>query len=337
MKSSLIALAICGAILASTGAMFMLALNNDVYDNIDTNMGNLFVAWKIQYGRNYPNFEEESFRLKNFQKNFLKVQNHAADVKNTFTMKLNQFADLSEEEINQKFVKFSFPDITISDSFDTKNAYSDPESADWTQQSGSIRDKGQCGDSWSIPTIASLQALQTLENGQFKSLSLAQLIECVSESPCQGSMVSLTDMFEYVKNNGMESEQDYPWTGKWGKCKYNSDKVSFRIIDYTSIPKGNSDALRHALSTQPIPVGINASSLSFYSGGIFNDWSCDPKNINTGMTLVGYGVSNGTKYWKVMAGWGADFGENGFVRMERKDGADIGICGITEMAVYATV
>ena len=219
--------------------MFMLAFNDDGHDNIDTNMGNLFVAWKIQYGGNYPNFEEKSLRLENFQKNFLKVQNHAADVKKTFAMKLSHLADLSEEKIKQKFVKPSFPEITISGSFDTKNAYGDPEPADWTQQVGPFRDKGQCSDSWSIPTNASLQALQTLENGQFKSLSLAQLIECVSESPCQVSNVSLTDIFEYVKNNGMESEQDYPWTGIRGKCNYDANEVSFRIIDYTSIPKGN--------------------------------------------------------------------------------------------------
>lgn len=53
-----------------------------------------------------------------------------------------------------------------------------------------------------------------------------------------------------------------------------------------------------------------------YTGGIFNDTTGD-KDIGHDISLVGYGVENGVKYWLGRNSWGSYWGEKGFFRIIR--------------------
>lgn len=53
------------------------------------------------------------------------------------------------------------------------------------------------------------------------------------------------------------------------------------------------------------------------------------------MAIVGYGTTlDGTKYWTVKNSWGAEWGEKGYVRMERGYSDPFGLCGIAMEASY---
>lgn len=67
----------------------------------------------------------------------------------------------------------------------------------------------------------------------------------------------------------------------------------------------------------PIACGIAVTDdLRKYTGGIFED-KTGRMEITHDISIVGYGVENGTKYWVVRNSWGSSWGESGFVRVIR--------------------
>lgn len=57
--------------------------------------------------------------------------------------------------------------------------------------------------------------------------------------------------------------------------------------------------------------------------------------LNHGVAVVGYGTTvDGTKYWIVKNSWGPEWGEGGYIRMERGVSAKEGLCGIAMEASY---
>jgi cathepsin X len=69
----------------------------------------------------------------------------------------------------------------------------------------------------------------------------------------------------------------------------------------------------------PISCGIAVPAdlePDFYKGGIYEDKSGDQLIVHD-VSVVGYGVENGTKYWTVRNSWGANYGESGYFRLIR--------------------
>jgi len=60
-------------------------------------------------------------------------------------------------------------------------------------------------------------------------------------------------------------------------------------------------------------------------------FKCDPKKLDHGVLLVGYGTDAGKDYWTVKNSWGATWGESGYFRLER----GVGACGVNAQVVTA--
>lgn len=85
----------------------------------------------------------------------------------------------------------------------------------------------------------------------------------------------------------------------------------------------NEENIIKALQYGPIVGCIESSTFTMkqYDGGIINidkDYEYYPDHA---VTIVGYGIENGIKYWKCRNSWGESWGEGGYFRIERGYGA----------------
>ena len=108
----------------------------------------------------------------------------------------------------------------------------------------------------------------------------------------------MNNVFSYVKDNGLNTGADYPYTGRSCTCKKNSGR--FKISGYVDVAK-DCNSLLTALRRRPVSVGVDASTWSLYSSGILR--ICG-KNVNHGVLLVGAD----DKSWKIKNSWGTNWG-----------------------------
>ena len=90
----------------------------------------------------------------------------------------------------------------------------------------------------------------------------------------------------------------------------------YQTAEYGHV-KGEAAMMQEIYQRGPIACGVAVpDALEDYTGGIFNDTTGD-LNIVHDISVVGWGVENGTKYWTVRNSWGTHFGEQGFFRVVR--------------------
>merc|ERR1711862_759561 len=95
------------------------------------------------------------------------------------------------------------------------------------------------------------------------------------------------------------------------------------------------NALEAAVTQQPVSAAIEADKQVFqhYQSGTVLSSNCGSQ-LDHGVLAVGFGTSaDGQKYWKVKNSWGASWGENGYIRLERGASWSGGECGIRKGAV----
>ncbi|XP_074274068.1 cysteine protease XCP1-like [Silene latifolia] len=139
----------------------------------------------------------------------------------------------------------------------------------------------------------------------------------------------MREAFSYMKGTGMYPEQEYPYVGKTGLCKYRENLV--KIQGFSSVAQG-VDPLIQLLNLQPVSVAIDSHSAGFlnYVGGIY-DGGCG-SDFDHSVAVIGYGTddSSGKDYWIIKNSWGETWGENGFMRLLR----DESVCPITVDASF---
>jgi len=98
----------------------------------------------------------------------------------------------------------------------------------------------------------------------------------------------------------------------------------------------DTQALEEAVAQQPVSIAIEADKRVFqmYHSGVLTA-TCGTK-LDHGVLAVGYGTVNGTDYWKVKNSWGATWGSQGYILLE-KGKNDAGECGIKMQPSYPVV
>ena len=149
-------------------------------------------------------------------------------------------------------------------------------------------------------------------------LSEQQIVDCSARqgnAGCNGGLLS--SVFEYVLSFGTTSEASYPYIGVTSICKSNGG--TFKIASYKGgALNNNCTALTNMVIDRPVSIAVSAGNQYWmsYSNGIMN--ICGNGQIDHAVTVTGVFQDATQNYWKIRNSWGTSWGENGYVRIDRK-------------------
>merc|ERR1711924_485652 len=130
---------------------------------------------------------------------------------------------------------------------------------------------------------------------------------------------------------------DEPYEGKQETCSPKPPAFVLAPGDVTGHTdvESTENALEAAVAQQPVSFAIEADKSAFqlYTGGVLTSDGCG-EQLDHGVLAVGYGEDNGQKYWKVKNSWGAQWGENGYIRIAKFAAESGGECGIRKGASF---
>ncbi|KAJ7560923.1 hypothetical protein O6H91_03G006400 [Diphasiastrum complanatum] len=301
----------------------------------EVKLSDLYESWMGKHSKGYSNLEEKQQRFEIFKDNLKYINDE--NLKNaTYWLGLNKFADLTHEEFRAKYLGFK-PDRSRrlkgqTATFRHEDLQGIPASIDWRKKGAvtGVKDQGGCGSCWAFSAIAAVEGINGIVTGDLMSLSEQELVDCDRsyDQGCNGGLMDYA--FEFIiKNGGIDTEKDYPYKGVDGTCDQIRKNAHVVTIDgYKDVTPNNEDALKVAVANQPISVAIEAAgrSFQFYNGGVFSG-SCGT-NLDHGVTAVGYGTDGSVDYWLIKNSWGASWGENGYIRIQRNVAVKTGLCGI---------
>ncbi|KAJ8762370.1 hypothetical protein K2173_007528 [Erythroxylum novogranatense] len=305
-----------------------------------SDISQLFEAWSEKHGKVYATEEEKLQRLKVFEDNYDFVQKHNMG-NSSYALSLNAFADLTHHEFKASRLGLSASSVnnlgrgnlTIP-----RFVGEIPASIDWRKKGAvtKVKDQGSCGACWSFSATGAIEGINKIVTGPLVSLSEQELIDCDKSynSGCQGGLMDYAFQF-VIDNDGIDTEEDYPYKGRQVSCNKNKLKRHVVTIDgYVDVPPFNEEVLLQAVATQPVSVGICGSERAFqlYSKGIFTG-PCST-SLDHAVLIVGYASENGKDYWIVKNSWGTSWGMDGYMHMIRNTGNSKGVCGINMLASY---
>lgn len=330
-------------------ALFAVAFASNYHSHPKCNLEE-FARFKAQFNKVYESDAEEAKRFDIFCRNLQRIDIISKNAP-TATFGINKFADLTQDEFrstrvsHKNFSPEDFAKNCLATKLFKRSPKDIPTSVDWRSQGKvtPVKDQGQCGSCWAFSTISAVESAFAIKTGNLVSLSEQMLVDCskgctkiqgqsVCNEGCNGGFM-WTAMFDIMNWGGVVTESDLPYLGVDKACTIlnQNPKLTARIANYTCLSgpsNANEDDMAAYIAEHgPLAIGINADMLQYYYGGIINpswSWECSPSGVDHGVTIVGYGEDNGTKYFIVRNSWGADWGEKGYFRIVRGKGA----CGI---------
>ena len=313
--------------------------------DIDTMMFYRFQRFITKYNKKYNSVQEFLARFEVFKRNCMASFKENSSYRTGIT----KFSDLTQQEFAKIYLNLNYDAFAIAnfDPYTVKVSNAAPDAFDWRDRGlvTPVRDQGACGSCWAFATVANLEGLYYMSKGVAVDLSEQLLVDCDTyDSGCNGGLMEYA--FTWLVKNGMETEEDYPYTGVRGTCKADKTKyIDMKVTGYKKLgsssstwsPVDEEEIKEFLYEAGPLAVALNADILQTYTGGVIDVPSsqCPASGINHAVTMVGYGHDNTVNkdYWIIKNSWGENWGEDGYFRIKRGSGT----CGINNYITTAKV
>ncbi|KAL2346983.1 hypothetical protein Fmac_000983 [Flemingia macrophylla] len=310
----------------------------------EESLWDLYERWRSHHTVS-RSLSDKHKRFNVFKANVMHVHN-TNKVEKPYKLKLNKFADMTNHEFRSTYAGSKVNHHIMfrgtprgNGTFMYENVDSVPLSVDWRKKGAvtKVKDQGHCGSCWAFSTVVAVEGINQIKTKKLVSLSEQALVDCDNKenAGCNGGLMEYA--FEYIKQKGgITTERNYPYKAQEGTCDASKENdLAVSIDGHEKVPANNENALLKAVANQPVSVAIDAggSDFQFYSEGVFTG-DCSTE-LNHGVAVVGYGTTvDGTSYWIVKNSWGPEWGEQGYIRMQRNISNKKGLCGIAMEASY---
>jgi len=308
-----------------------------------------FEAFVKKFEKTYKTAEEYAMRFAIFVENRIYI--HRMNMEHSSaTFAVNEFADMTWHEFRSIYVggfKSSLAKRWNGLTHLGTHKYSGaelPKEVDWTTKGAvtPVKNQGQCGSCWAFSTTGAMEGAWQIATGKLTSLSEQQLVDCSKKEGNMGCGGGLMDNgFKFGEENEMCTEESYPYKAANGECKTSCTTGIPKgdITGFTDVQPDDEQALMEAVSKGPVSIAIEADhqAFQFYSGGVLKK-ACGTQ-LDHGVLLVGYGESNGVKFWKVKNSWGSNWGAEGYIELEMENSPDgkAGECGLMSQPSFPVV
>ncbi|KAJ7986972.1 hypothetical protein DPEC_G00333910 [Dallia pectoralis] len=305
--------------------------------------------WKGFHRRDYSK-SEDGWRRTVWEKNLHDIAQHNLQHtlgEHSYRLGMNHFSDMTNEEFRRVMNGYrrTRGKVHKRSVFMEPNFVHPPAAVDWRTKGyvTPVKDQGTCGSCWAFSSTGALEGQHFRKTGNLVSLSEQNLVDCSWPQGNQGCNGGLMDQaFQYIKeNNGIESEESYPYVGEEGPCRYKHESSAANDTGFVDIPTGQEGALMSAVAAVgPVSVAIDAShkSIQFYQSGIYYEKDCSSELLDHGVLVVGYGFEGedvaGNRYWIIKNSWSDHWGDKGYIYIAKDMNNH---CGVATVASYPLV
>lgn len=286
-----------------------------------------FDSYCQDFDKAYNSMEEKGLRQELFAAELLQVLAQNREYlagRSSWYAAVNDFSDWTVEEFGRLTKGRHSGNVDVDQrvarlSSDAGN----PTKFDWREKGVAtpVKNQGGCGSCWAFGSTEVLESFYAIASGNLVELAPQAYVNCAPNPDdcggtggCEGSIPELA--FNWSATAGMPLETDLPYTARDGAC--TAYKATVVNSGYVKLPANDAVGLETAIATiGPMAVNVAASPWSRYGGGIFSG-GCSAQSCTLNHIVAAYGYdTEGEGYWLARNSWGANWGEDGYIRLSR--------------------